>query len=158
MTIPAPKNQTPKKNRASKKKLVFWILNDKSSKSGKSQISKNIFFSKKWFWRKNENTFFGSDFFFRSRIFWGEYSFDVEKSDLSISDGFRAFRAQQMCFPEQSPCVGHSYAARGPVNDQNQWKRLLNLAPEPVKNQPSPVCKPEISQRQTCLDLDSAPF
>ena len=55
-------------------------------------------------------THFLGSIFFSESDFSGEYSFDVKKADLSISDGFGAFRARQMCFPGQSPCAGHSYA------------------------------------------------
>ena len=83
------------------------------------RFQKMIFFQKSDFGEKTK-THFLDPIFFSESDFLGEYSFDVEKSDLSISDGFRAFRARQVCFPEQSPCVSHSYAARGSMNDQNQ--------------------------------------
>ena len=83
------------------------------------RFQKMKFFQKSDFGEKTK-THFLDPIFFRSRIFWGEYSFDVEKSDLSISDGFRAFRARQMCFPEQSSCAGDSCAAGGSANEQHQ--------------------------------------
>ena len=159
MTMRFQKNQTPKKYIFFELQKKSWFLNFEWQILQIRKISdfKKWFFFKKVILEKKRKHIFWIRFFFRSRIFWGEYSFDVEKSDLSISDGFRAFRARQVCFPEQSPCVSHSYAARGSVNDQNQWKWLLRLAPEPVRDQSSSICKPEKSQRQKCPDLDSAP-
>ena len=116
----------------------FFILPPK-----KFDIFENVQMSKNrklkmWFLRHKNRIFFELEkkYIFLELEFFGGYSFDVKTSDLLIYDGFRAFWARQMCFPEQSSCAGDSCAAGESVNDPHQWARYSWLS--------SPELEPEI--------------